>query len=55
MARVKANLFEGDELVTTVTVERDDVYEVNGYFQTDDGGLYLIAEVREAGTWAMSS
>jgi hypothetical protein len=49
VAVVKANLLdENEQLVDTVTVDSDESYAQNGYFQTPDGGLYLIAEVKEA-------
>lgn len=48
MARIQAHLEdENEELVVTLGVESDDEYDVCGYFKTADGGLYLIAEVKE--------
>ena len=50
MARVKANLFdaEGEEMIVSLEVESDRDYQPGGWFQTDDGGIYVISEVRAA-------
>jgi hypothetical protein len=48
VASVKANLLDGDEQpVGSVTVESDEIYAQNGYFTSPDGGLYLIAGVKD--------
>jgi hypothetical protein len=45
---VKANLTddEANETIVSLEVESDEDYHPGGWFQTDDGGIYLIAEVR---------
>jgi hypothetical protein len=50
MARVKANLFdaEGETQIVSVEVERDRSYQPGGWFETEDGGTYVVAEVRNA-------
>jgi hypothetical protein len=46
MVRVLANLEdENEQFVASVEVESDERYEVNGWFRTDDGGIYVIAQV----------
>lgn len=47
MAHIRANLHdEAMEPVVAIEVARDETYHVNDYFRTDDGGLYLVAEVK---------
>jgi hypothetical protein len=46
VALVKAHLLDPEgELIDTVVVERDETYQLNGYFKSPDGGLYLICEL----------
>jgi hypothetical protein len=46
MTTIRANLLdEQEQPVRVVTVEADRTYGVNDYFESPDGGLYLIAAV----------
>ncbi len=48
MTTIRTNLLDGQERpARVVTVEADRRYEVNDYFKSPDGGLYLIAAVKD--------
>jgi hypothetical protein len=48
MALVTAHLFdaEGENKILTVEVRSDLEYEPGEWFKTDDGGIYVVMEVR---------
>lgn len=47
MARAKTNLMDEDNgFIVSLERESDDEHHTNSWLQTDDGGIYVIAEVR---------
>lgn len=46
MATIKVNLVDDDKVIETLITESDHRYVLNDYFDTDDGGVYLVSDVR---------
>jgi len=49
MARVTARLLdENENFVRTVRVESDEAYTLNSHFESPDGGMYVVCDVRHS-------